>query len=93
MAPTADRLADKTGFKPKVIVRRLLTSLPERSRAVLNPGPLALAEEEEQPELRLKRLTAASLVMRTLGDPLFENYRIAQKAKAPHALHMVKQTL
>jgi Leucine-rich repeat (LRR) protein len=65
----------------------------ERSRAVLNPGPLALAEEEEQPELRLKRLTAASLVMRTLGDPLFENYRIAQKAKAPHALHMVKQTL
>ncbi len=27
--------ADKTGFKPKVIVRRLLTSLPERSRIVL----------------------------------------------------------
>jgi hypothetical protein len=28
-------VADKTGFKPKVIVRRLLTSLPERSRIVL----------------------------------------------------------
>src|SRR5581483_3471628 len=31
MAPTAD----KTGFKPKAIVRKLLTSLPERSRTVL----------------------------------------------------------
>ncbi len=29
------QVADKTGFKPKVIVRRLLTSLPERSRIVL----------------------------------------------------------
>jgi hypothetical protein len=27
--------ADKTGFKPKAIVRRLLSALPERSRAVL----------------------------------------------------------
>ncbi len=27
--------ADKTGFKPKAIVRKLLTSLPERSRTVL----------------------------------------------------------
>ncbi len=65
----------------------------ERSRAVLNPGPLALAEEEEQPELRLRRLQAASLVMRTLGMPLYENYRTAQKAKAPHVLHTVKRTL
>ena len=65
----------------------------ERSRAVLNPGPLALAGEEEQPELRLKRLTSASLVMRTLGDPIFEQYRVQQKAKAPHAVHTVKQTL
>ncbi len=31
MAPTAD----KTGFKPKVIVKRLLSALPERSRTVL----------------------------------------------------------
>ena len=29
------QIADKTGFKPKAIVRRLLTSLPERSRIVL----------------------------------------------------------
>jgi len=27
--------ADKTGFKPKIIVKRLLSSLPERSRVVL----------------------------------------------------------
>jgi hypothetical protein len=27
--------ADKTGFKPKAIVKKLLTSLPERSRTVL----------------------------------------------------------
>jgi len=26
---------DKTGFKPKAIVRKLLSSLPERSRVVL----------------------------------------------------------
>ena len=65
----------------------------ERSRAALNPGPLALAEEEEQPELRFKRLTAAGLVMRTLDKPIFEQYRISQKAKAPHALHTVTQTL
>src|SRR5579872_7409149 len=29
------QVAEKTGFKPKVIVRRLLSSLPERSRIVL----------------------------------------------------------
>ncbi len=33
MTPTAT--ADKTGFKPKAIVKRLLGALPERSRAVL----------------------------------------------------------
>jgi hypothetical protein len=33
MTPTA--VADKTGFKPKAIVKRLMTALPERSRAVL----------------------------------------------------------
>ena len=31
--------------------------------------------------------------MRTLGDPIFEQYRVQQKAKAPHAVHTVKQTL
>ncbi len=31
----ATTTADKTGFKPKAIVKKLLTSLPERSRAVL----------------------------------------------------------
>jgi hypothetical protein len=35
MAPTADKTADKTGFKPKAIVRKLLSTLPERSRIVL----------------------------------------------------------
>ena len=33
MTPTG--VADKTGFKPKAIVKRLLQALPERSRAVL----------------------------------------------------------
>ena len=33
MTPTAQ--ADKTGFKPKAIVKRLMQALPERSRAVL----------------------------------------------------------
>ena len=32
---TKEVQADKTGFKPKAIVRKLLTSLPERSRTVL----------------------------------------------------------
>lgn len=32
---TAAPAADKTGFKPKAIVRKLLVALPERSRAVL----------------------------------------------------------
>jgi len=31
----ASTTADKTGFKPKAIVKKLLTSLPERSRVVL----------------------------------------------------------
>lgn len=35
MATTAAEKADKTGFKPKAIVRRLLQSLPERSRIIL----------------------------------------------------------
>ncbi len=35
MAPTQTSSADKTGFKPKAIVKKLLTALPERSRTVL----------------------------------------------------------
>ncbi len=33
--PTAEKTADKTGFKPKAIVKKLLTALPERSRTIL----------------------------------------------------------
>src|SRR5580692_5046328 len=32
---TKEGTSDKTGFKPKAIVKKLLTSLPERSRTVL----------------------------------------------------------
>ncbi len=35
MATVNEKTADKTGFKPKAIVKRLLSSLPERSRIVL----------------------------------------------------------
>lgn len=35
MAQTIEKTADKTGFKPKAIVKKLLTALPERSRTVL----------------------------------------------------------
>lgn len=35
MAPTAEKTADKTGFKPKAIVKKLLMALPDRSRTVL----------------------------------------------------------
>ncbi len=35
MATQTQAVADKTGFKPKAIVKKLLLSLPERSRAVL----------------------------------------------------------
>jgi RNA polymerase primary sigma factor len=35
MANQVQVVADKTGFKPKAIVKKLLLSLPERSRAVL----------------------------------------------------------
>lgn len=35
MAHSLSTSADKTGFKPKAIVKKLLTSLPERSRTVL----------------------------------------------------------
>ena len=35
MAPSQSSSADKTGFKPKAIVKKLLAALPERSRTVL----------------------------------------------------------
>lgn len=35
MAQTIDKTADKTGFKPKAIVRKLLSALPERSKVIL----------------------------------------------------------
>jgi hypothetical protein len=64
-----------------------------RSRAVLNPGPIELAEEEEDAERRLQRLQAAHLVVRTLGDQRWEHWRLQQKARQAHAVHEVKLTM
>src|SRR3989344_5809958 len=38
----ATQTADKTGFKPKAIVKKLLTALPERSRQIENHALAAL---------------------------------------------------
>ena len=68
------------------------TSLDEeRLRDALNPSALSLSLEQEEggEELQIKRLTAASAGLRTIGDPLWENYRLQQKAKKPHVVHRV----
>jgi Ca2+-binding EF-hand superfamily protein len=61
----------------------------ERTRSVLLPGPLELSLEDEYggEELKARRLHLAASTLRTIHDPIFENYRLKEKSKAPHVVH------
>lgn len=59
----------------------------EKTRKVLHPDPISLAEEEEDPARRRDRLAKQALLLRTLGDDKWERYRLQTKAKAPHVVH------
>ena len=61
----------------------------ERTRSVLLPGPLELSLEDEPggEELKATRLRLAASTMRTIHDPMFEQYRLKEKSKAPHVVH------
>lgn len=75
MTPTAD----KTGFKPKVIVKRLLSALPERSRTVLEARfGLGTSIEKVTLESIGKRWGITRERVRQI-----ENHALAQLKKAP----------
>src|SRR3954468_24588064 len=79
MAPTASATADKTGFKPKAIVRKLLSSLPERSRTVLE-ARFGLGGSAERVTLESigKRYGITRERVRQI-----ENHALAQLKKSP----------
>jgi hypothetical protein len=55
----------------------------------LLPGPLELSLEDEPggEELKATRLRLAASTLRTIHDPMFEQYRLKEKSKAPHVVH------
>src|SRR3990167_4845100 len=71
--------ADKTGFKPKAIVKRLLSALPERSRAVLE-ARFGLATNTEKTTLEAigKRYGITRDRVRQI-----ENHALASLKKSP----------
>ena len=79
MAPTAEKTADKTGFKPKAIVRKLLATLPERSRTVLE-ARFGLGSNPERTTLESigKRYGITRERVRQI-----ENHALAQLKKSP----------
>jgi hypothetical protein len=71
--------ADKTGFKPKVIVKRLLSTLPERSRVVLESRfGLGASPERVTLEAIGKRFGITRERVRQI-----ENHALAQLKKSP----------
>src|SRR3954467_7908682 len=71
--------ADKTGFKPKAIVKRLLLSLPERSRIVLE-SRFGLGSSSERVTLEAigKRYSITRERVRQI-----ENHALAALKKSP----------
>ena len=79
MTNTAIERADKTGFKPKAIVRKLLSALPERSRSVLE-SRFGLGQNPERVTLESigKRYGITRERVRQI-----ENHALAQLKKSP----------